>query len=81
MAKHTKLSRNRSSCLLVYSSTVKAGKKIFATEIEWFASDSAKDSGTSSLGGAISRNHLVYEPEKTHRKDRKCRFLRCSSNC
>jgi len=59
----------------------KAGKKIFATEIEWFASDSAKDSGTSSLGGAISRNHLVYEPEKTHRKDRKCRFLRCSSNC
>jgi len=53
----------------------------FATETAWFASDSAKDTGTSSLGGAISRKHLMYEPEKTCRKDWKCKFLRCKLNC
>ena len=44
-------------------------RRSLATETAWFALDSAKDSGTSSLGGAIYRNHLMYEPEKTYRED------------
>ena len=46
-----------------------------ATETALFASDSVKDPGTYSLGGAISVNHLMYKPEKTCLKDWESKFF------